>query len=115
LSITSRGWMLGLGCGSASGGLTSQSVETSCAGAPSSQSQAVVRSSLPGSVVRPLNGTATPMLAMNVGTPLTSVVPVSSIVAVGVTLPTDADVETHVPLVSSSDGQTVTVNVPSSP
>ena len=56
----------------------------------------------------------TPSLAMNVGTPLMLVVPVSSIVTVGATFVTVTEAGTQV-CVSSSVPQTLRVNVPSSP
>jgi hypothetical protein len=49
-------WMLGLFAGSAFGGLTSEFVVDP--GVPSPQAQTSDRSSLPGSVDRPLNETA---------------------------------------------------------
>src|SRR3954454_16747045 len=114
MSVTSRGCTLGLGSGSELGGFTRYVVVTSGAGGPSPQLQLSARSSLPGSVECPLNVTGAPARVMNVGVPFTSVVPDSSMLAVGFTLFTTTGCVVQV-VVSSSEPQTLTVNVPSSP
>ena len=55
VDVTSRGWIDGLLAGSGFGGSTRDSVDDP--GVPSPQAQASVRSSLPGSVDRPLKPT----------------------------------------------------------
>src|SRR5512146_407543 len=95
--VTSRGWMLGLTAGSGSGGFTSDVVDEPAV--PSPQAQASVRSSLPGSVERPLKPTAAPD---------------RSSTAVGLVFVTCTGNDVH-GFVSSSAAQTCTVKVPLSP
>src|SRR4051794_10770827 len=67
VSISSRGWSLGLGVGSGVGGLTR--CGTLVSGEASPQAQRICRSSLPGSTDSPLNGVGTPAFPSSVGTP----------------------------------------------
>src|SRR5215204_3651791 len=92
--------MLGLGSGSAFGGLTRYVVDVF--GVPSAQFQVNVRSSLPASLELPENDSACPAWAMNVGTPLTLVVEPVPIVAVGSTFVTRTEVDEQLSVVSSS-------------
>src|SRR3954451_20600565 len=98
--------MLGLGSGSAMGGLTRYAVDVFAVA--SAQFHVIVRSSLPGSFEMPENESGCPAWARNVGTPFTTVVEPVSIDAVGLTFAITTEVQLQLPVVSSSAAQPCT-------